>query len=82
MVIGLGGVKAPFTIPVLVMREWLIMGSLWVSTADLREVVQYVMRGLVKYREVVTRMWRLGEINEAFNVLSRVEYVGRLIITP
>jgi len=81
-VVGLGGTKASFSISDLVLREWKFVGSYWGSVADLREVVELAKKGLVKYREVVTKRWRLDEINEAFKVMHERRYLGRMVLTP
>ncbi|MEM4470347.1 MAG: zinc-binding dehydrogenase, partial [Desulfurococcaceae archaeon] len=82
VLVGLGGIKGSFSIPDLVLREWIIMGSYWGSVADLREVVQLAKKNLIKYKEMVTKRWKLDEINEAFETMHRGKYVGRMVIAP
>ncbi|MEM2523365.1 MAG: zinc-binding dehydrogenase [Desulfurococcaceae archaeon] len=82
VLVGLGGIKGSFSIPDLVLREWIIMGSYWGSVADLREVVQLAKKNLIKYKEMVTKRWKLDEINEALETMHRGKYVGRMVIAP
>lgn len=78
--VGLGAPKTSFPILDLVIKEWNIIGSLWGSVADLREVVGFARKGAVKYRELVTKRWKLEEINEAFDTMHKGKYVGRMVI--
>lgn len=82
VVVGLGGAKASFPLSALVLREWKIIGNYGGSVADLRELVQLARKGLVKYREVVTKRWSLEEINEGFEALRNGVYMGRTIVVP
>jgi len=78
--IGLGGLSASFPILDLVVKEWNIIGSYWGSVADLREVVGLARRGTVKYKELVTKRWKLEQINEAFAEMQRHVHIGRMVI--
>lgn len=82
VVVGLGGAKGSFSIPNLVLKEWVIIGNYWGSVADLREVVQLAKKNLVKYKEMVTRRWKLSEINEAFETMHKGKYMGRMVLVP
>jgi propanol-preferring alcohol dehydrogenase len=78
-VIGLGGVKGSFSIPDLILNDITILGSLWGSVADLREVVGLARKGMINYRDLVTKRWKLEEINEALEYMHKMFHVGRMI---
>ncbi|AEA11584.1 alcohol dehydrogenase [Thermoproteus uzoniensis 768-20] len=82
VVVGLGGVRGSFPIADLVINEKKIVGSLWGSVADLTEVVDYARRRAVNYGGLVTKRWKLDEINEAFQAMRRGQYVGRMVVAP
>jgi D-arabinose 1-dehydrogenase-like Zn-dependent alcohol dehydrogenase len=82
VVVGLGGVRGSFPIADLVINEKKIVGSLWGSVADLTEVVDYAKRRAVNYGGLVTKRWKLDEINEAFQAMRRGQYVGRMVVVP
>jgi len=81
-VVGLGGMKGSFPIPDLVVNEITIQGSLWGSIADLRELVALAKKRMINYKDLVTRRWRLEEINEAFEFMHKNLHIGRMLITP
>ncbi|MGC8937297.1 MAG: zinc-binding dehydrogenase [Candidatus Methanomethylicaceae archaeon] len=80
VLVGLGALKASFPTQDLTLKEWNIIGSYWGSVADLREVAGLARRGAVRYRELVTKRWKLEEINEAFDTMHKGKYIGRMII--
>jgi len=80
VLVGLGALRSSFPTQDLIVREWNIIGSLWGSVADLREVVGLARRGAVKYKELVTKRWKLEEINEAFDTMHKGKYIGRMVI--
>ena len=82
VVVGLGGAKASFSIADLVLKEKKIVGSLWGSVSDLKEVVEYVKRGAVSYKPLVTKKWRLDDINTAFEEMRSGRHVGRMVVVP
>ena len=80
VLVGLGALQTSFPTQDLVLKEWNIIGSYWGSVADLKEVVELARKGLVKYKEITTKRWKLDEINEAFDTMRKGKYVGRMVI--
>ncbi len=76
----MGRVEVPIPRPRIIRNEITITGSYTGSLADQYEVISLVRRGLLKYREVVTKRYRFEEVNEAFNTLKEGKVVGRQVV--
>jgi len=62
-------------------REMEVVGSLGCRPVDYPRVIELVRRGVIKVEELVTHKFKLGEINEALEVLRKGEGI-RIIVTP
>ena len=51
------------------------------TRADLPAVVDLAARGLLRYREVVSRVYGLGDVVEAYEALERGRINGRAVIS-
>ncbi len=81
MIVGLmGAPNVPIPRPRIVRSEITVTGTYTGSLPDQHEVISLVKRGLVKYREVVTRRYKFEEVNEAFNALKESKVVGRTVV--
>ncbi|MFB6491049.1 MAG: alcohol dehydrogenase catalytic domain-containing protein [Thermoproteus sp. AZ2] len=81
VLIGLAEPEATIPIFDTVAQEYAVLGSLWGSIGDLYEVAGLAKRGLVDYRGVVTKRWRLDEINEAFMQMEKGAQLGRMVVS-
>jgi propanol-preferring alcohol dehydrogenase len=82
MLLGLGALEVTIPVPSTVVGEITYMGSLWGSVADLREVVALARKGMLHYKELVTKSWKLDEINDAFTAMQERNLLGRMVIVP
>jgi D-arabinose 1-dehydrogenase-like Zn-dependent alcohol dehydrogenase len=79
------GTYSPFVpqLPLLnlILKEYVIMTSLWGSYKELQEVANLARRKIIKYKELVTKI-KLEDITQALEKLDKGEVVGRQIIVP
>lgn len=82
VLVGLLGTGTNFHIPIypFVTRERHIIGSFIGTLFQLHEVAKLAKRGLINYREIVTRRYRLEEVNKALKELDEGWVLGRQII--
>src|SRR5207247_11329701 len=67
---------APLSMFPFVMQEKRLVGSVYGSgqpAADITRLVSIYQEGKLKLRELVSRAYTLGEINEAFAALTRAD---------
>ena len=69
----------PPTVPCF-LSEKQIVGSRTSSKQDLVDVIRLVEQG--KITPVVSRRYRLEEVNEALGALRRGEAIGRIVVVP
>ncbi|MEZ0394128.1 MAG: zinc-binding dehydrogenase [Desulfurococcaceae archaeon] len=82
VIVGLHSPLGPhIPIHAMVINEVSIVGSLWGNIRELREVVELARRGLIKYKELVTKVG-LEEVNEAFERLEKGLVSGRQVLVP
>jgi alcohol dehydrogenase, propanol-preferring len=80
MILLLGYQPGEQMIPVQTVRGFLYMGGSNAGTRnDLRSLVQLASEG--KLRSIVTKTFRLEEVNEALNLLARGDVDGRLVLS-
>jgi D-arabinose 1-dehydrogenase-like Zn-dependent alcohol dehydrogenase len=72
----------PFTVDTvdLVLSEKRIVGSRTSSKQDLVEAIRLVEQG--KITPVVSRRYKLEDVNEALDALRRGEAIGRMVVVP
>jgi S-(hydroxymethyl)glutathione dehydrogenase/alcohol dehydrogenase len=76
-----GATTAPLEITRLVRRSQRVIGSYGARTrSDMPQVLNLAARGVFKPEDVVTRHYRLEQVDEAYNALSRGEIAGRALI--
>jgi D-arabinose 1-dehydrogenase-like Zn-dependent alcohol dehydrogenase len=80
VVIGLMGGEVSISLNPLVTSERTIKGSFLGTLAEAHEMVEMVRKGMINYRAVVTRRYKLGEVNEALKALEEGKLLGRQII--
>jgi threonine dehydrogenase-like Zn-dependent dehydrogenase len=61
-------------------REMEIIGSLGCRAVDYPKVIQLVLQGKIKVKELVTARFSLDDINEGFNTLRRGEGVRSVVV--
>jgi len=65
----------------LVLKEQIIMGSLYGNHKELQEVADLARRKIVKYKELVAKI-KLEDITKALEKLEKGEVVGRQVVLP
>jgi S-(hydroxymethyl)glutathione dehydrogenase/alcohol dehydrogenase len=79
--LGAAGATAAVEINQVVRRGLRIIGNYGARTrTDLPAVVDLASRGLLRYRDVVSRVYALEDVNEAYGALERGEIDGRAVI--
>lgn len=79
--LGAAGATAEVEVNQVVRRGLQIIGSYGARTrTDLPAVVDLAARGLLRYRDVVTRVYPLDEVNVAYEALARGAITGRAVI--
>ena len=80
--LGAAGATAAVDINQVVRRGLRVIGNYGARTrADLPAVVDLAARGLLRYREVVSRVYGLGDVVEAYEALERGRINGRAVIS-
>jgi S-(hydroxymethyl)glutathione dehydrogenase/alcohol dehydrogenase len=76
-----GTTTAPLEITRLVRRSQRVIGSYGARTrTDMPQVLELAARGVFRPEDVVTRRYRLEEVDEAYSSLARGEIAGRAIV--
>jgi S-(hydroxymethyl)glutathione dehydrogenase/alcohol dehydrogenase len=76
-----GTTTAPLEITRLVRRSQRVIGSYGARTrADMPQVLELAARGVFRPEDVVTRRYRLEDVDTAYSSLARGEIAGRAII--
>lgn len=82
--VGLGsaGSTAPVEINLMVRRSLRIIGNYGARTrADLPAVIKLADEGVLRYREVVTQVFGLDDVNTAYDKLREGAITGRAVVT-
>jgi propanol-preferring alcohol dehydrogenase len=80
--VGLMGGSYNLLLPLLPLQALQIEGVLTGSFAELMELVQLVQTKRLNLEHVVTKVFKLEEINRAFDELRSGQIIGRCIIVP
>lgn len=76
-----GTTTAPLEITRLVRRSQRVIGSYGARTrTDMPQVLELAARGVFRPEDVVTRRYRLEDVDDAYSALARGEIAGRAII--
>lgn len=81
--VGLGsaGTTAAVEINLMVRRSLRIIGNYGARTrTDLPAVIKLADQGLLRYREVVTRLYDMDEVNDAYDTLRDGAITGRAVV--
>lgn len=82
--VGLGsaGTSAPVEINLMVRRSLRIIGNYGARTrTDLPAVIRLAHEGALRYRDVVTQVFTLDDVNEAYDRLRDGAITGRAVVT-
>lgn len=80
--LGAAGDQAALDINQVVRRGLRVIGNYGARTrADLPAVIDLAARGLLRYREVVSQIYSLDEVAQAYDALARGAIQGRSVIT-
>jgi D-arabinose 1-dehydrogenase-like Zn-dependent alcohol dehydrogenase len=80
VLVGLMGAEASIPLTPHVECERTIKGSFIGTLAEAHEMVEMVRKGMINHRAVVTRRYKLEEVNEALRALEEGKLLGRQII--
>jgi len=80
VLVGLMGAEASIPLIPHVECERAIKGSFIGTLAEAHEMVEMVRKGMINYRAIVTRRYKLEEVNEALKTLEEGKLLGRQII--
>lgn len=80
ILVGLMGAEASIPIVPHVECERTLKGSFIGTPAEAHEMVEMARKGIINYRDVVTRRYKLEEVNEALKALEEGKLLGRQII--
>ena len=61
-------------------REMEIMGSLGCRPVDYPKIIELVKIGKLKVKELVTHKFKLEEINDAFELMRKGEFLRSVIV--
>lgn len=79
--LGAAGARGEVELNQMVRRGLRIIGSYGARTrTDLPAVVDLAARGVLRYRDIVTRVYPLDRVNHAYEALARGETRGRAVI--
>ncbi|MDT7889993.1 MAG: zinc-binding dehydrogenase [Desulfurococcales archaeon] len=80
VIIGLMGYEAPIPVHHIVRNEVKIVGNYTGSLRDQLEVLELARRGLINYRDVISKRYRFEEVNEAIGAVASGKHLGRVIV--
>jgi propanol-preferring alcohol dehydrogenase len=80
ILVGLYGGQLKYKSPPIALNELQFIGSFVGSPADLAGILNIAERGLVK--PIVTKTWKLEEVNYAIDDLEHGKTVGRQVLLP
>ncbi len=79
--LGTAGATAPVEINLMVRRSLRIIGNYGARTrTDLPAVIDLAAQGALRYRDVVTRIYSLDEVNDTYQALRDGAITGRAVI--
>lgn len=80
VIVGLMGYEALIPVHHIVRNEIKIFGNYTGSLSDQREVLEFARKGLINYKDVVSRRYRFEEVNEAIKAAAEGKHLGRVVV--
>lgn len=80
VIIGLMGYEASIPVHHIVRNEVKILGNYTGSLREQLEVLELARRGIINYRDVISKRYRFEEVNEAIRAVADNKHLGRVIV--